>query len=347
MLNISTLRKATLVKNKMPHETLIPNVSGFIDTEKVTDDSYVASGWAFESKELLTSPFRLVSNNQIYPVVRSEREDVGKYYNTQSIINCGWAVNVKTLYQCELQMNLNSKWTTILLLNKSGLKNTSAPVPPPVVAPAPAVAPKPVTATVPAVAPAATSQTNVTNSIPTSIVIDNFYENPDFVRNFALKCTFQDHPAYHKGKRTDQCYRFAGLKERFETLLGRKIVNWEKYGTNGCFQSCIAGDQLVYHHDGQQYAGVLYLTPDAPPQAGTNLYRSKYTKKMKVPEAEHGQVFKNGYLDSTEFDLVDVVGNVYNRLILFDAQVIHAASTYFGTTKENGRLFQLFFFDLE
>ena len=68
---------------------------------------------------------------------------------------------------------------------------------------------------------------------------------------------------------------------------------------------------------------------------------------MKVSGAEHGQVIKNGYLDSTEFDLVDVVGNVYNRLVLFDAQVIHAASTYFGTTKENGRLFQLFFFDLE
>ena len=58
-------------------------------------------------------------------------------------------------------------------------------------------------------------------------------------------------------------------------------------------------------------------------------------------------MFRNGFLDSTEFDLVDTIGNVYNRLILFDAQIIHAAATYFGTTKENSRLFQLFFFDLE
>ena len=345
----------------MPHETLLPNVIGYVDAEKVTGDTYVASGWAYESKEGLTRPFRLLSNNQIYSVVRVEREDVGRYFNKQSIINCGWAINAKTVYQCELQIILDDKWQTIYILNKTGLPipptAASVPVTVPAAAPTPALAPAPAPARAPvpaptpvpapAPAPAAGSQTNVTNSIPTSIVIDNFYENPDFVRNFALTCNFQDHPNYHKGKRTDQCYRFAGLKERFEKLVGRKIVNWEKYGTNGCFQFCIGGDQLVYHHDGQQYAGVLYLTPDAPPQAGTNLYRSKHTKKMKVTEAEHGLVFKNGFLDSTEFDLVDVVGNVYNRLILFDAKVIHAASTYFGTTKENGRLFQLFFFDLE
>jgi hypothetical protein len=187
----------------------------------------------------------------------------------------------------------------------------------------------------------------IRSDVPSFVVVDNFYENPDDVRAFALSRTFQNHPDYHKGRRTDECYRFPGLKERFEQLIGRKITNWDTYGTNGCFQHCIAGDQLVYHHDSQRYAGVLYLTPDAPPQTGTSLYRSKYTKKMKVSPAEHGNVFKNGFLDETEFELVDVVGNVYNRLILFDAHMIHAASKYFGTTKENSRLFQLFFFDLE
>ena len=40
---------------------------------------------------------------------------------------------------------------------------------------------------------------------------------------------------------------------------------------------------------------------------------------------------------------MDKIGNIYNRLILFDAKSIHAASEYFGNYKENGRLFQLFF----
>ena len=71
------------------------------------------------------------------------------------------------------------------------------------------------------------------------------------------------------------------------------------------------------------------------------------TKKMKVDNGESNIVFQNGFLDSTQFEVVDVVGNVYNRLVLFDAQFIHAASCYFGHTSSNGRLFQLFFFDFE
>jgi hypothetical protein len=34
-------------------------------------------------------------------------------------------------------------------------------------------------------------------------------------------------------------------------------------------------------------------------------------------------------------------------MVLFDSKMFHAASNYFGKNLENGRLFQLFFFDLE
>jgi hypothetical protein len=183
--------------------------------------------------------------------------------------------------------------------------------------------------------------------VPSYLVVDNFYENPDAVRSFALSLDFNFHPNYHKGQRTDLCYRFDGLKERFEQLVGRKITNWDNYGTNGCFQYCIDGDQIVYHCDTQQYAGVLFLTPNAPVNTGTGLFRSVHTKKMKVSNEECHIVFQNGFLDQTQFERVDTVGNVYNRLVLFDSLNIHAACEYFGTTKKNGRLFQLFFFDLE
>ena len=52
-----------------------------------------------------------------------------------------------------------------------------------------------------------------------------------------------------------------------------------------------------------------------------------------------------GYYDSTNFDLVDSIGNVFNRLFIFDAQSIHAASQYFGQSMTDSRLFQIFFFD--
>jgi hypothetical protein len=176
--------------------------------------------------------------------------------------------------------------------------------------------------------------------------VDNFYKDPLLVRNFALNQEFQADLRYFKGKRS-ACFRFDGLKERFEKILNRKIINWEKYGTNGCFQYCVAEDLHVYHYDFQQYAGVLFLTPDAPIQSGTQFFRSKHTKKMRVEKEEHSLVFAKGFYDSTEFESVDTVGNIFNRIVLFDARMIHAAPIYFGSNKQNGRLFQLFFFDLE
>ena len=41
------------------------------------------------------------------------------------------------------------------------------------------------------------------------------------------------------------------------------------------------------------------------------------------------------HLDGTQFEPVDVFGNVYNRLVIFDASCIHSSSGYFGTVKEN------------
>jgi len=183
-------------------------------------------------------------------------------------------------------------------------------------------------------------------STPSYLIVDNFYEFPDDIRTFALSQTFHLHTNYHKGHRTNDSFHFPGIQKRFESLLGRRIDNWHKYSTNACFQYCIAGDQLVYHFDFQQYAAIIFLSPNAPPHSGTSLFRSKITLNMKVSDNEISTVFKHGYLDSSQFDIVDKIGNVYNRLLIFDAKNIHAASDYFGNSKENGRLFQLFFFDL-
>ena len=53
------------------------------------------------------------------------------------------------------------------------------------------------------------------------------------------------------------------------------------------------------------------------------------------------------FYDSTNFELVDRVANVFNRLVIWDAKTIHAANKYFGDEIHNSRFFQLFFFDLK
>jgi len=289
------------------HETLIPSIKGYVDFVKV---STVTScrGWLLDMDSSLV--LRAKYGDVYPPIVPETRRDVDTHYKTTDKAQ-GWTVTIPNNKTLEIQVFLRDEWQTVLVVTKEVNATLSTPKP------------------------------------PSCVILDNVYESPDDVRAFALTCNFKEHSAYHKGRRTDECYRFDGLKERFEQVLGRKIINWEKYGTNGCFQYCIGGDQLVYHNDTQQYAGVLYLTPNAPVASGTNLYRARNTGSMVGKDADYHKTYPTGHLDPAPFEIVDVVGNVYNRVILFNSHLIHAASSYFGDSKENGRLFQLFFFDFE
>ena len=153
---------------------------------------------------------------------------------------------------------------------------------------------------------------------------------------------------YHKGSRTHEAFAPEEIQRKFETLMGKQIYNWnhEAY-PNGVFQYCTAEDKIVYHMDTQTYAAVVYLTPDAPPECGTSFFRSKINKIKKDPNDENllMEIFNKGFYDKTQFELIDVIGNVYNRLVIWDATLIHAASEYFGQEKQDSRLFHMFFFD--
>lgn len=202
-------------------------------------------------------------------------------------------------------------------------------------------------------------QSQINNTSPSLMVVDNFYNAPDTIRNYALSQWYFPDIRYYKGSRTKERLLLDGVKERFETLIGKKIINWDYYHFNGVFQSCTSKDLLVYHADSQAYAAIIYLTPDAPYESGTNFYASRINGLEKYP-TEHDvitynktekqlftEMFNNDFYDKTRFELIDSVGNKYNRLIIFDAKRIHSASCYFGNEIVNSRLFQIFFFDVE
>ena len=192
-----------------------------------------------------------------------------------------------------------------------------------------------------------------TNPKSTVWVVDNFYDNPDEIRKFALKQEFGDESVItgFVGRRTFNQFLFPGLKEAFESVMGKKITKWEEHGMNGRFQICWSGERLVYHCDSQRWGGMIYLTPNAPFQCGTTLYADKKNRARTYYDPGWDDYWANTpgdcHLDRTPFEPVDVLGNVYNRLVIFDASCIHSASEYFGTNKENARLWQMFFFDTE
>ncbi len=196
---------------------------------------------------------------------------------------------------------------------------------------------------------------NLTKDI---IVVEDFYSDPDLVRDVAMNNLTFSPSDYHKGERATTRFILDGTKEKLEEIIGKEIINWNHGGyANGIFQFCTADQPIVYHVDSQTYAGVVFLTPDAPHESGTSFFKSKATGEMKYggqkrDTQSYVDCFKGGsdkmnFYDSTNFEKIDEIGNVYNRLALWDATTIHAATTYFGDAIENARFFHMFFFDLK
>jgi hypothetical protein len=180
------------------------------------------------------------------------------------------------------------------------------------------------------------------------IIADDFYNNPDDVRNFALHQEFSVRGNY-PGIRT-KSFLTDSNKEVINSLVSHAaggVTDWlldeNSDGYTGAFQICTAMDRTWIHSDyNNMWAGVCYLTPDSPLSGGTALYKHKESgNRESVNNVDYGE---HGY-DYTKWDIVDKIGNVYNRLILYPGKLFHASIDYFGGDMYNGRLIQTFFFN--
>ncbi len=186
------------------------------------------------------------------------------------------------------------------------------------------------------------------------IVIDDFYANPMEVRNFALNQQFNITGNF-PGFRTTSLLNDT-IKEAIQYVMypfAGEIVDWFEDGHTGAFQYTTEDHHSWIHSDGGvQWAGVLYLTPNAPLSAGTGFYRHKKTKidrfvhLTETPtEKDLNNPYLTDYKDITKWELTDEVSNKFNRLILYDATLFHKSMDYFGKSLYDGRLFQVFFFN--
>ncbi len=175
-------------------------------------------------------------------------------------------------------------------------------------------------------------------------VIDDFYTNPHELRKFAVNQWYFDDQGY-EGLRTRKQFFFKGVKEKFEQTIGEKITVWEEHGMNARFQNHKADFRPVYHCDSQTWAAAVYLNPDAPYEAGTSFYAHKETG-LRGGEPNIGEAFDdNTWVDPTKYFKIDTAANIFNRCVIWDAKLIHAAPTYFGWDIDSARLTQVFFFD--
>jgi len=191
---------------------------------------------------------------------------------------------------------------------------------------------------------------------PSLLVVDDFYQDPDAIRDVALEAHYEEDLRYFKGIRSKQKFLFPWVKEEFERLLGVRISDWLDQPANGSFQKTTGADPLVWHSDTQNYAAAIYLTPvtresmlDDRVDAGTSFWRHVMNGHRKPPTdpVTYADTYSEYNLTHPDaWELVDRIGSVYNRLVLWDAQLIHSASSYEGFTSESPRLVQLFFFNV-
>ena len=195
-------------------------------------------------------------------------------------------------------------------------------------------------------------------------VVDNFYDNPDAMRKFALA---QKYKFRHEETGIDYVYPGCRTKDLYEldnalqAQVLKKIISvfhipehdYMRWAISSSFQVVGAayGSGIIHTDTNTIFAGVLYLSPNAPLDAGTSLYRKNANfdqVKYKLAQDANNIRFDSGELimDTTYhnmFDEVVRINNVYNTLILFEGDIFHAANNFFGTSLQDSRLAQVFF----
>lgn len=141
------------------------------------------------------------------------------------------------------------------------------------------------------------------------------------------------------------------VRRRLAGVIGEDVdpASWDELGDgwNGAFHLIEADwtrDRGSIHHHYKPkdvtprgWSGVVYLSPDAPPSAGTTIWRDRRTGLCVAGLGVHFAA------DLQNFELALAIENRFNRLVLFRENVLHRAEHGFGRGK-SARLTQTFFF---
>lgn len=191
---------------------------------------------------------------------------------------------------------------------------------------------------------------------------DDFYSNPLEVRSYALMGNFQSTQNMFTGK------EFVSEKFPMQSVYSRLgYFLQEKFYTNplqkGVFRS-LTEEQYInkkntVHIDKMGISCLICLNEEYQEDIYTGLYRHKETglegitdkKKLNRKAASFAistnqlieQVCSDGF-NMDKWEEVDRVPYKFNRLIVFDSNLFHAAAAGFGHSQESAKLTQNFRF---
>jgi hypothetical protein len=193
--------------------------------------------------------------------------------------------------------------------------------------------------------------------VPTTI-IDGFLDYPEVLRDFALKQEYkQSNDGRWPGVRSEPLHKLSPLI--FETYI-QKILNifFTKeqpytFNADSFFQIVNKDYESGWvHRDPDVVTAMLYLTPGSI--SGTSLYSKK---NIFYNDGEHKDKKLNSYLGITgktetiareihnsNFECTLDVKGIFNRMLVFDSQIYHAAHEFFGQDINDSRLTLVTFF---
>ena len=85
------------------------------------------------------------------------------------------------------------------------------------------------------------------------------------------------------------------------------------------------------------WCGMIFLTPEASVNSGITFYENTKTHDRYCIETENTNM-----KDMTKWTVIDRVGNLYNRMVLFNCKRYHAHVENFGDDNKTCKLFSMF-----
>lgn len=194
------------------------------------------------------------------------------------------------------------------------------------------------------------------------IIVDDFYSNPEEVREIALSQEYPDpgDDYTYPGRNSKGQYYNDEVHQKFENIVRQPLNPADQ---NGYFRISLETDthkQDVHVDPCWEWGGVIYLSDpkDCVDEGGTSFWKHNTLHMENCPkndeeartygfscykEAWWTTVYGDGQ-DRSKWTRYFLCPMKYNRLVLFRTHLWHSHNFNFGTTLENGRLVQLFFF---
>ncbi len=189
-----------------------------------------------------------------------------------------------------------------------------------------------------------------------TVIVDDFFDNPQKVRNFSNKLEYEKDPEGRwPGERTKGLHEidynfFNHVHLKILSVLYPNDFRKINYSASSCFQKISAKRHMnpgwIHKDVGSEITGIIYLSDHK--NCGTSLWKNKnffdtdntMVEKRKFNKSESYNKNEKDILTkhNNNFKSIMKVDSIFNRLVLFDSHHHHSAENFLDKDVKDDRL---------